>query len=124
MKPVYICVFALLWSSALAEAQSSNPHRNQSDMIPPVYRGEGIVRGQADSHKLERQTEEPNPQQPNALGVDRAQIRRDADELSRLAQLISGQVDDTEKGTLPKDLNDNLKKIQKLSKHLRDELKL
>jgi hypothetical protein len=121
MKAAYLCVVALLGTAAVACAQA-NP-RDPSDMLPPVYRGQGVVATGNDTHKME-QSDQQTQREPGARGIDRAQVRHDADELSRLAQSVSTEVADTEKGTLPKDLNENLKKIQKLSKQLRDELKL
>jgi len=56
--------------------------------------------------------------------IDRAQVRRDAEELVRLANSIPLGVAGVEKGVVSKDLNENLKKIQKLCKHLRSELAL
>lgn len=122
MKSVLLCVAVLLGNSVLAGAQSANPHRDPTDFMPPISRGEGIIGNNNDTHKLD-QPDRENPLQPR-VRVDRAQIRRDAGEFSRLAQSISTEIGDTEKGKLPKDLSENLKKIQKLSKHLRDELKL
>jgi hypothetical protein len=122
MKSVLLCVAVLFGNSVLAGAQSANPHRDPTDFMPPIDRGEGMIDKNNDMHKLE-QPDQRNPLQP-IVRVDRAQIRRDAGEFSRLAQSISSEIGDTEKGKLPKDLSENLKKIQKLSKHLRDELKL
>lgn len=123
MRSDLLCLAALLCSLSLAGAQSTNPHHDPSDFQPPINRGEGIIGGKNDAHKLEREEEQPNTARPSAQ-FDRAQIKRDADELSRLAQSISSEIGDTQNGTLPKDLNDNLKKLQKLSKRLRDELRL
>lgn len=122
MRSVLLCVGVLLGNSVLAGAQSANPHRDPTDFMPPIDRGEGIIDKNNDTHKLE-QPDQESPLRPG-VRLDRAQIRRDAGELSRLAQSISSEIGDTEKGALPKDLSENLKKIQKLSKHLRDELKL
>jgi hypothetical protein len=54
--------------------------------------------------------------------VDVAQLRRDAEELSQLEKTIQTQIAEAERGAVPKDLGQNLKKIQKLSKRLRGEL--
>lgn len=54
--------------------------------------------------------------------VDLAQLQRDADELSRTAQTIPGDVANVRKGMLPKDVIEKLKQIEKLSKRLRTEL--
>ena len=50
------------------------------------------------------------------------QLQRDAKELARLAQLIPSQVQQVEGGVLPKDLDGQLKRIEKLSKQLRQEI--
>jgi hypothetical protein len=66
-----------------------------------------------------------NPQQaqkPPKPKIDFAQVKRDAEELAKLAGEIPSAVEMTNKGVLPKDLNDRLKRIEKLSKQLRREL--
>ena len=62
------------------------------------------------------------PQGRAAKQVDVAQLRRDAEELSQLEKTIQTQIAEAERGAVPKDLGQNLKKIQKLSKRLRGEL--
>jgi hypothetical protein len=54
--------------------------------------------------------------------VDPARLERDAKELVSLAQLIPSEVEQVEKGRLPKDLDVQLKRIEKLSKQLRREV--
>ena len=56
--------------------------------------------------------------------IDSAQLRRDADELARLASTLPADIARTANGALPKDLKDKLKRIEKLSKRLRTELQL
>jgi hypothetical protein len=51
-----------------------------------------------------------------------AQLQRDAKELARLAQLIPAEIHQVESGVLPKDLDGQLKRIEKLSKQLRREI--
>jgi predicted Rossmann fold nucleotide-binding protein DprA/Smf involved in DNA uptake len=51
-----------------------------------------------------------------------AQLRRDAQELARLAQLIPAEIHQVESGVLPKDLDGQLKRIERLSKNLRREI--
>jgi hypothetical protein len=51
-----------------------------------------------------------------------AQLQRDAQELARLAQLIPSEIHQVESGVLPKDLDGQLKRIEKLSKQLRREI--
>jgi hypothetical protein len=54
--------------------------------------------------------------------IDPARVRNRADELAKLASGIPSDIDQVGKGLLPKDLNDKLKRIEKLSKQLRQEL--
>ena len=54
--------------------------------------------------------------------VDAAQLQREADELAKLAAAIAGQVGHVTQGQFPKDLGDQLKRIEKLAKHLRKEI--
>lgn len=61
------------------------------------------------------------PPHPNQK-VNIAQLNRDAAELAQLAETVRGQMDMVAKNELPKDLNDNLKRIEKLAKHLRSEV--
>jgi len=63
------------------------------------------------------------PQQPAPVRqVNVAQLRQDAEELARLEQTVQEQIKEAERGAVPKDLGENLKMIQKLSKRLRAEL--
>lgn len=61
----------------------------------------------------------PQPVKPK---FDFAQATRDAEELAGLAKEIPPGVDQANKGLVSKDLNDRLKRIEKLSKQLRREL--
>jgi LAS superfamily LD-carboxypeptidase LdcB len=124
MKSLLICLAALLCSSTRAAAQSSNAHKDPTIFLPSTNPGEGIVDTKSDSRKLDREAEQPARPVTPLSSANLAQIKRDSDELSRLAQSISNEISASEKGMLPKDLSENLKKIQKLSKRLHDELKL
>jgi hypothetical protein len=55
--------------------------------------------------------------------VDLAKMRREADELAQLAQTIPADVSSIQQGLLPKDTSEKLKKIEKLSKQLRSEIR-
>jgi hypothetical protein len=67
--------------------------------------------------------EPPQPgQQGNRPKIDTVQIKRDADQLAKLAAEIPPAVEQASKGVLSKDLNDRLKRIEKLSKQLRREI--
>ena len=54
--------------------------------------------------------------------VDPAKLQRDADDLARTAQTIPTDVAGVRQGTMPKDIIEKLKRIEKLSKQLRNEL--
>ena len=49
-------------------------------------------------------------------------VTSEAQELRALAAQLPQQIDQTTKGQLPKDLVENLKRIEKLAKHLRSEI--
>jgi hypothetical protein len=54
--------------------------------------------------------------------IDPVKLQRDADDLARTAQTIPSDVANIRRGTLPKDIIQRLKEIEKLSKRLRSEL--
>jgi hypothetical protein len=58
----------------------------------------------------------PGRQWPSA---DSARLKQTAEELANLAQSVPPDVDQTTKGILPKDLEQKLKRIEKLAKQLR-----
>ena len=60
--------------------------------------------------------------QARVQNLDLAQLQREADELSCLAQSIPTDVDAVGKGMLPRDVLDKLKRIEKISKRLRGAL--
>lgn len=50
------------------------------------------------------------------------QVNSETQELRRLADGLPAQMDQVTKGQLPKDLGDNLKRIERLAKHLHGEI--
>jgi len=64
------------------------------------------------------------PARAAAPRASAAQLKRDAEELAKLAEQIPPGVEQANKGVISKDLNDRLKRIEKLSKQLRRELSL
>jgi len=54
--------------------------------------------------------------------IDGAQLLREANELAKLANEVPPLVEQVNKGLLSKDLNDRLKRIEKLSKQLHRDL--
>ena|ERR1700730_16249214 len=62
------------------------------------------------------------PSQPQPQRIDLGKLRVEADELARLSQSVPDDVGQIAQGKLPKEALDKLRKIEKLSKHLRTEL--
>jgi hypothetical protein len=60
------------------------------------------------------------PAQPAARNT--AQLRHDAKELAELSASVTADIDQVNRGVLPKDVLEKLKRIEKLSKRLRNEL--
>jgi len=54
--------------------------------------------------------------------IDIRQVRQQADELAKLASGVPRDVSHLQEGLLAKDLSNNLKRIEKISKQLRQEL--
>ncbi|HEY6939772.1 MAG TPA: hypothetical protein VI424_21605 [Terriglobales bacterium] len=52
-----------------------------------------------------------------------AQVQHDADQLAPLARALPDEIGQLAKGTRPKDLDEKLKDIEKLSKRLRSNLR-
>ena len=67
------------------------------------------------------QTLEP-PQQPAQQKLNSTELLQQSDELLALAQQVQIDTKQATQGLLAKDLKDKLKRIEKLSKHLREEL--
>jgi hypothetical protein len=59
---------------------------------------------------------------PGPRHVDPVQLQREANELSALAESVPLDVKSVNQGVLPKGFVEKLKRIEKLSKHLRSEL--
>lgn len=108
MKVLTLCLAAAVLSALLAGGQ-------QSERIPV-----GIEK----ARKVRTQPTVPPQFKPLPAWrrADPARLEREADELAKLAQLIPSQVEQVKTGRLPKDLNEQLKRIEKLSKQLRREL--
>ncbi len=63
-----------------------------------------------------------SPIGPQAQKLDPAKLREEADELARLSQSVPPDIGQIAQGKFPRDLPDKLKRIEKISKHLRAEL--
>ena len=100
-------IFALTLLSELSHAQQQRP-------IPPGIR-------QADQVDAQSERSLPPPLVGKAK-INPIKLQREAAEVAELAQAVPALVNQANKGMLPKDLNQRLKRIEKLSKQLRTEL--
>jgi hypothetical protein len=72
---------------------------------------------------MDRDQQKTTPDEPKLQRrIDPVKLQRDADDLARTAQTIPSDVANIRRGTLPKDIIQRLKEIEKLSKRLRSEL--
>jgi hypothetical protein len=103
MKFRFLALACLLSCALLMGGQTGHP-------VPPGVR---------EADKLPNPADIPPQVTAKHRPVDPAQLQRDAQELARVAQLIPSEVQQALNGRLPKDLDGQLKRIEKLSKHLR-----
>jgi hypothetical protein len=85
----------------------------QSHPIPP-----GVKEGE---DKINNQQTDP-PTKPRRIPPDPAKLQSEAVELRDLANALPAAVDQVSKGMMPKDLGENLKKIEKLAKQLHSQV--
>ncbi len=126
MKPSFVLP-VLLFSASLTPSLIWAQHRagytphsaeSQADAAKP---GGGAAQTKFEIARAQANQRDVSPLQ-NLQGADLAKLRSDADELAMLAQSIPVDVDQTTRGILPKDLDQRLKKIQKLAKQLRSRI--
>jgi hypothetical protein len=106
MRFSFLALAGLLSSAFLMGGQAGHP-------VPPGLREADKLQNPADVPPLKAAKRRP---------ADPAQLRRDAQELASLAQLIPSEFQEVESGRLPKDLGGRLRRIEKLSRHLRREI--
>jgi hypothetical protein len=99
--PLWLCVLLLV--PVFASPQHQKP--------PGI-----TMADQAANAPLERPLENRSRQ----INLD--QVRQETEELRKLANALPAQIDQVTNNQLPKDLSDNLKRIEKLAKHLRGEV--
>ena len=54
--------------------------------------------------------------------LDTRELKKDADELARLSQSVPVDIEAVSRGVVSKDLNEKLRRIEKLSKRLRSQI--
>ena len=104
--PFVLTFAALLCLPGSISSQTATP-------IPP---------GHTAANKATRNAENVEPPAPPVQNVTAAQLLQQADELVSLAQQVRVDTEHATQGLLAKDLKDRLKRIEKLSKRLREEL--
>ncbi len=105
-KCPFILTMATLCLAVTAWSQTSG-------MIPP---------GHTAANRATRQAENVEPPAPPDKNVTAAQVLQQADELVSLAQQVRVDTEHATQGLLAKDLKGKLKRIEKISKQLRQEL--
>jgi hypothetical protein len=92
---------------------NGSPAPGQGRPIPPgVLKADKVM----DAHSQD------DPPTLTARSPRAAQLRSESEELAKLAAAIPPQVVQVTQGQLPKSLGDQLKRIENLSKHLRNEI--
>jgi hypothetical protein len=81
-----------------------------------------VPKGIREADKAEEQFEKSIPPPQVSVHRNPQQLQQDAKELAQLAASIPPDIEHVSRGVLPKDLSARLKKIEKLSKRLREEL--
>jgi hypothetical protein len=87
-----------------------------------VQGGKQIPPGIRQADKALDQFEKSIPPPQVSTHRNPRQLQQDANELAKLAESIPPDVEQADRGILPKDLTERLKKIEKLSRRLRNEL--
>jgi hypothetical protein len=88
--------------------------------VPDQSRGQAQPIGRIEVAKHPLQLEPPVG--PQTQKLDPAKLRQEADELASLAQSVPADIAQVSQGKLPTNIAEKLKRIEKLSKHLRGEL--
>jgi hypothetical protein len=81
-----------------------------------------IPPGHVAANRATRNAENVEAPTPPAQNITAAQVLQQADEMLSLAQQVRADTERATQGVLAKDLKDKLKRIEKLSKRLREEL--
>ena len=96
-----------------------------SSVALPQVGATPVPRGRTAANNATRQAQEQiEPPVQATQSVSAADILQQADELLSLAQQVRTDTQHATQGLVAKDLKDKLKRIEKLSRRLRDELAL
>jgi hypothetical protein len=84
--------------------------------------GRPVPPGQSAANQATRQAEQVEAPAPVPQKVTPAEVLQQANELLSLAQQVHADAERATQGLVSKDLKDKLKRIEKLSRRLREEL--
>lgn len=106
-KPFIVSILFVFWLIS-----SAPKYYTQRTPIPPGVR------------EADKQTNAPiePPAKFKHKPTDPAVLKQEAEELAKLSADVPSQVDQVSQGRIPKDLADQLKRIEKLAKHLRSQI--
>jgi hypothetical protein len=91
-------------------------------LVAVTQEAKRVPKGIREADKAEERFEKSIPGPQVSVHREPRQLQQDANELARLAESIPPDMDRVGRGILPKDLTERLKRIEKLSKRLRNEL--
>lgn len=103
--PSVLLLICVILSTSRDYAQGGRP-------IPPGVR---------EADKQSNAPVEP-PAKPKQPAAEPAKLLQEAQELAKLSAAVPLQMDQINQGKIPKDLSEQLKRIEKLAKHLRSEI--
>ncbi len=92
--------------------------------VPAVCQRTSVQANVSQSVALQQQrlNQMPPPAQLDVTAARLDAVQQDANELAALSSAIQSDLLKVQRGVFVKDLNDNLKKMEKLSKRLRKEM--
>jgi hypothetical protein len=105
MRSLVLYVSLLILGVCLAGGQGGHP-------IPPGVKGGDKIANQPLPPPIPTGTRTAKP----------ADLKSEAAQMQALANSVADQVDQLNQGMMSKDLAENLKKLEKLAKHLRSEI--
>ncbi len=105
----------VLFASLILQPGPTVAWSQTSQPMPPGHRAAN------DATRQSEKVEPPVTTRPTATLID---VQKQTDELLSLAQQVHANAPRAAQGVVDKDLKDQLKRIEKLSKKLRDELAL
>jgi len=106
----------------LSNPQISVPHPPDAPPPGPPMPGEPMELRPKQPNIPPDFQEDPKEPKPQRKMVDSVQTQEDAEELVALSKKVQGEVGQLSKSLLSKDLDKELKQIQKLAKRLRGEI--